>query len=83
MNIIQTIRAKLKCIMKRISLAANSVAVAACALQASGVLAMQPAALQLKATIGIIALNMLTHHIKHPAEVEAAKSDTTPCCKAP
>lgn len=79
MSIIQAIRARIKMIMKRISLAANSLAVAACALQTSGVLAMQPAALQLKATLGIILLNMWTHQIKHPAEVE--KQAQQDCCK--
>lgn len=80
MMIITTVRKHLKKVAKNIAFIINSLSVAAASLQVSGVLALQSPMLQLKAMLGIVALNMFAHHLKHPADVAKAEADKM-CCK--
>lgn len=72
-SLLTTIRKNLKKLSKRCAEAVNALAVAAAGLQASGMLSIQPAAIQLKIMLGLLGLNMIVHRIKNPHEVEEAK----------
>jgi hypothetical protein len=53
-----------KGVFKTLSLITNTIAVAAAALQATGVLAMMPPMLNLEVAVAVIGLNMFTHALK-------------------